>query len=286
MPPMLRLLRLRQWVKNSFVIAPIFFAQQFSSPAAWVLSLSAALAFALAASTVYIFNDICDRKEDRKHPVKRLRPLASGKVRIRYAMVLALCCALASMGLLQGLPLSCAWVVGVYVALNIAYTLVLKHRALLDVFFIAMCFVLRVLMGCFALLVMVSPWIILTTFMLALFLGFGKRYHELGVEGYAAQKQNLQHYSRELLDKLVVICGGAALVCYSIYTADIANHTGDVTIVYTVGFVAFGLFRYLQSIYVYGQGGEPESIILRDKWQWMNIALWLSTTLFILGTNR
>lgn len=282
MPPLLKLLRPRQWIKNAFVIAPIFFAQQFASVEAWLLTLSAAFAFALAASAVYIFNDICDRKEDRLHPVKRLRPLASERVRIRYAVLIALCCAVGSAMLLFELPLSCAWVVGLYVLLNIAYTLVLKHRALLDVFFIAACFVLRVLMGCFALSVMVSPWILLTTFMLALFLGFGKRYHELGVEGYAEQKQNLQHYSRELLDRLVVICGGSALVCYAIYTADIANHTGNVNIVYTVAFVAFGLFRYLQSIYVYGQGGEPEAIILRDKWQWLNIALWLVTTLLIL----
>lgn len=281
MHPILRLLRPRQWIKNGFVIAPIFFARQFESRLDWTLILCAALAFALAASTVYIFNDLVDRQADRKHPVKSRRPLASGAVRIRHALLVALLCAAASAWLVWQLPDKCAFVLGLYVLLNVAYTLLLKRYALLDVFFIAACFVLRVLMGCFAISVMVSPWIILTTFMLALFLGFGKRYNELGIEGYTLHKQNLQHYSRELLDKLVVICGASAFVCYAIYTVDIAHSTGSVNIVYTVGFVAFGLFRYLQSIYVYGQGGEPESVILKDKWQWLNIALWLAATLWI-----
>jgi decaprenyl-phosphate phosphoribosyltransferase len=279
----LRLLRPRQWIKNGFVIAPIFFAHQFENIQAWGLSLSAAAAFALAASCVYIFNDICDRGEDRRHPVKCRRPLAAGTITIPAALLLSALCAAGSIAILFFLPPQCALIVALYVLLNILYTLVLKKQALLDVFFIGACFVLRVLMGCVALTVMVSPWIILTTFMLALFLGFGKRYHELSVEGYAAQKQNLQHYSRELLDKLVVICSASALVCYAIYTTEIARITGSVAIVYTVIFVAFGLFRYLQSIYVYGQGGEPEQIILRDKWQWINCALWLVCTLWALG---
>ncbi|MDX2072814.1 MAG: UbiA prenyltransferase family protein [Alphaproteobacteria bacterium] len=283
MPPLFKLLRPKQWIKSGFVIAPILFAQQYEVASAWVVILRAALAFALAASAVYIVNDFCDRAEDRLHPVKSKRPLAAGTVGVPAAMMLAALCVLLSGLLLLGLPAQCVWVVAVYAALNVFYSLFLKKYALLDVFFIASCFVLRVLMGCFALAVMISPWIILTTFMLALFLGFGKRYHELGIEGYAAHKQNLQHYSRELLDRLVVICGASALVCYAIYTADIATHTGNVDIVYTVAFVAFGLFRYLQSIYVRGQGGEPESVILKDRWQWINIALWLATTLIILG---
>jgi 4-hydroxybenzoate polyprenyltransferase len=282
-PPIIRLLRPRQWIKNGFVIAPIFFSLLFENIEAWQLTLSAAFAFAFASSAVYILNDWYDRDEDRLHPKKRKRPLAAGQVSIGTALFVAACCAIGSASLLTLLPPECASIIAIYVVLNIFYTLVLKKQALLDVFFIGGCFVLRVLMGCFALSVVISPWIILTTFMLALFLGFGKRYHELGVEGYAEAKQNLQHYSRELLDKLVIICGGSALVSYSIYAAEFASDTGDIAIVYTVGFVAFGLFRYLQSIYVYGKGGEPESIIIRDKWQWVNMILWLSFTLWALG---
>lgn len=281
----LSLLRPRQWIKNGFVIAPIFFAMQFGEAPAWRIVLLAALAFACAASCVYIINDILDRKEDGLHPVKALRPLASGAVSVPAALAMALCAFVLSCAVLTQLPGACRVIIAIYIAANIVYTLVLKHHALLDVFFIASCFVLRVLMGCYALSVSVSPWIILTTFMLALFLGFGKRYHELGLDSYAAAKQNLQHYSRELLDKLVVICAGSAFVCYAIYTTEVAHKKDDVAIVYTVGFVAFGLFRYLQTIYVYGRGGEPESIILKDKWQLINMALWLATTLMILGAN-
>jgi len=283
MMPLIKLLRPRQWIKNGFVIAPIFFARQFEQMDMWLLTLQATLAFAMAASAVYIMNDWFDREEDRQHPVKCMRPLASGQVSTSVAFTVAALCAALSAALLYHLPPHCSSVVAIYVVLNIYYTLVLKKQALLDVFFIGGCFVLRVLMGCFALSVIISPWIILTTFLLALFLGFGKRYHELGVEGYARRKQNLQHYSRELLDKLVVICGCAALVCYAIYTAEVARVSGDISIVYTVAFVAFGLFRYLQSIYVYGQGGEPESVILRDRVQWVNMALWLAATLWALG---
>ncbi len=283
MQAMILALRPKQWIKNGFVVAPIFFSLQFMHQPMWVLALSAAAAFGFAASFVYVFNDIKDRDEDRRHPIKKLRPIASGALSVPTAAIVGLFSLALSVGFLQLLPVACLVIVVSYIVLNGLYTLVLKHHALLDVFFIAICFVLRVLMGCYALSVTVSPWIILTTFMLALFIGFGKRYNELGVEGYKGHKQNLQHYSRELLDKLIIICGGAALVCYAVYTTEMATLKHDPALVYTVVFVAFGLFRYLQTIYVFGKGGEPESVILRDKWQWVNIALWLASTLAILS---
>lgn len=279
----LQLLRPKQWIKNGFVIAPIFFAHKFTDFSAWIVILSAAFAFAFAASAVYIINDIVDRKEDAKHPGKRLRPLAAQLISVPQALFIMALCIMLSLAALYTLPSICAELIALYLAANILYTLIFKKQALLDVFFIASCFVLRVLTGCYALSVMVSPWIILTTFMLALFLGFGKRYHEIGIADYAESKQNLQNYSKELLDKLVIICGTASLVCYAIYTAEMSSG-GDVRIVYTVAFVAFGLFRYLQTIYVYGEGGEPESIALKDKWQLLNIAAWLFFTLYIFTT--
>jgi 4-hydroxybenzoate polyprenyltransferase len=201
---------------------------------------------------------------------------------VQHAMLMALVIAVLGAYVLRILPVECMVVAGIYLVLNMAYTLVLKHIALLDIFFIAICYVLRVLMGCYALQVFVSPWIILTTFLLALFLGFGKRLNEMGFEEYVRKKANLQHYSRALLDRLVVISGGGALMSYAIYTTDIAAKLGKLEMVYTVIFVAFGLFRYLQMIYVYEQGGEPEAVILKDKWQLINVALWLLTTLVIM----
>lgn len=278
----IRLLRPKQWIKNGFVFAPLFFSGRFIDATAWQITMVAAACFCAIASFVYIVNDIRDVAEDRLHPVKKNRPLASGELSVSAAFIVAVLCAILAMILVYMLPVQCAMIAMLYVASNAIYTYILKQFAIIDIFFVAFCYVLRVLMGAYALQVVVSPWIILATFTLALFLGFGKRYHEIGIAGYAAHKPNLKHYSRELLDRLVTICGAAALMTYAIYAAELSAETGHVDLVYTVGFVAFGLFRYLQSIHVYGQGGEPESVILRDKLQLVNLALWLLTTMWVL----
>ena len=282
MSPWLRLLRPKQWIKNLFVFAPLFFSGRFDEAPAWQLTIYAAACFVCASYNVYIVNDIRDAGEDRLHPVKKHRPLAAGELQAFQAVLLACALAAAAMFIVTLLPPACAAVALIYVLSNLVYTFYLKRFALIDVFFVAFCYVLRVLMGCYALEVTVSPWIILTTFLLALFLGFGKRYHEVGIEHYAAGKPNLQHYNRPLLDRLVNITGASAFIAYAIYTAEVAEKTGRVAIVYTVAFVAFGLFRYLQAIYVYNQGGEPEMVILKDRLQLLNIALWLTVTLWIL----
>jgi 4-hydroxybenzoate polyprenyltransferase len=279
----IRLLRPKQWIKNGFVFAPLFFAHVFTQYESWLRSLEAAAAFICVSCVVYIINDIRDIEEDKLHPKKSKRPLAAGEMAVSQAIALAVVIAAGGAALLTLLPFECTVIVAVYLVLNFFYTMVLKHIALLDIFFIASCYVLRVLMGCYALQVTVSPWIILTTFLLALFLGFGKRYHEMGFEDYVSNKANLKQYSRPLLDKLVVITGGAALMAYAIYTTEIAQQLGRVEIVYTLAFVAFGLFRYLQMIYVYDQGGEPESVILKDRWQLVNVLLWLGVTLAIIS---
>ena len=281
MHPFLRLLRPKQWIKNAFVFAPLFFSHQFLSLQAWYLTVFASLCFICISCIVYICNDIFDIVEDRRHPVKCLRPLASGEVTVLQAALLA--CFFAGMALfiLTALPLTCIEIAIIYVFSNIWYTLFLKRIALIDVVFIASCYVLRVLMGCYALSVTISPWIILTTFFLALFIGFSKRYHEMGFEEYAKYKANLKNYNRNLLDRLVAICGGSTLITYAIYTAEMSRSVGN-GIVYTVGFVAFGLFRYLQAIYVFNEGGEPENLVLQDKLQLVNGALWLAVTLYML----
>ena len=282
MPAWIRLLRPKQWIKNGFVFAPLFFAHQFTSGQAWYATALAAFAFLMLSCAVYIANDIKDVREDRVHPVKRKRPLAANEISENTASWMVIICLALSSAALFLLPMSCTIVAVSYIWLNLVYTMWLKHIAILDVFFIAFCYVLRVFMGCAALAVSVSSWIILTTFLLALFLGFGKRFNELAIPKYAHGKPNLRHYSRDLLDRLIVICGGSALMTYAIYTTEVAGNLGNNAMVYTVAFVAFGLFRYLQSIYVYQQGGEPEVVILKDKAQLINIALWLAVTVIIL----
>jgi decaprenyl-phosphate phosphoribosyltransferase len=282
MTPVLSLLRPRQWIKNLLVLAPLFFAGKFMDAQAWQLGLLAVLSFVAVSSVVYIINDLRDVAEDRLHPVKKLRPLATGKVTSLQAGLLASLMSAVALFVVLQLPPACAAMLVIYVLSNVFYTFLLKRHALLDVFFIASCYVMRVLMGCYALGVTVSPWIILSTFFLALFIAFGKRYHEVGIETYAASKPNLVNYNRALLDRLVNVSGCAALITYAIYTVEIAKHTGRVEIVYTTGFVAFGLFRYLQAIYVYNKGGEPEALLLTDRWQQVNLALWLTATLWLM----
>lgn len=284
MSPYLRLLRPRQWIKNSFVFAPLFFAHQVDNLQAWYLTVLASLCFISVSCIVYICNDISDVEEDRRHPVKSLRPLAAGEITIFQAVLLACFFAGLSLFILTALPIACTEVALVYLLTNVAYTFYLKRIAIIDIFFIASCYVLRVLMGCYALKVIISPWIILTTFFLALFLGFGKRYHEMGFEEYAAHKPNLRNYSRTLLDRLVALCGGSTLITYAIYTAEMSRVVNNVAVVYTVGFVAFGLFRYLQAVYVFNEGGEPENVILKDKLQLINAALWLVATVYTLSS--
>ena len=251
-------------------------------PNSWFHVVVAALCFISISSMAYIFNDICDVKEDQRHPVKKRRPIASGEVSIIHAAMIGCVFAAIALFILSTLPYQCAVIAVIYVIINLSYTFYLKRIAIIDIFMISFCYVLRVLMGCYALVVTVSPWIILTTFLLALFLGFGKRYHEMGFEDYAKYKQNLQQYNRNLLDRLVAITGGAALITYAIYTTEIARQIGRVEIVYTVAFVAFGLFRYLHTISVVNVGGEPENIVLRDKFQLVNFVLWLLVTLWFM----
>ncbi|NBX02958.1 MAG: hypothetical protein EBR02_02605 [Alphaproteobacteria bacterium] len=282
MPAWLRLLRPKQWIKNGFIFAPLFFAHQFTNLHGWEMTLAATLAFIFVSSVVYVANDLKDVEEDKLHPVKCNRPLAAGTVSENAAIWLLIGCVGAASGVLSFLPFGCQVIAAIYIWVNLVYTHWLKHMAIVDVFFIAICYVLRVLMGCAALAVTVSPWIILTTFLLALFLGFGKRYNEVNIPEYVRIKENLQHYSREFLDKLVMICAGSALMTYAIYTTEIARQIGKVEMVYTVIFVAFGLFRYMQTIYVYNKGGEPEVAIFTDKVMIANLVLWLGTTLWIM----
>jgi 4-hydroxybenzoate polyprenyltransferase len=284
MRPSLRLLRPRQWTKNAFVFAPLIFAHKILDPYAWYFTLIAAICFLCVSCMVYIVNDISDVEEDRHHPVKSKRPLAASEITILQAVLLACFFAGFAVFMLTALPIPCTEIAAIYLLMNLVYTFYLKRIAIIDIFFIASCYVLRVLMGCYALQVIISPWIILTTFFLALFLGFGKRYHELGFEDYAKYKPNLRQYNRALLDRLVAICGSATLMTYAIYTADMSEQMDDIGMVYTVAFVCFGLFRYLQSIYVYNEGGEPENVIIRDKLQVLNGVLWLVATICIVGT--
>jgi len=283
MPSLLILIRPQQWTKSLFVLAPLFFALQFHEIEAWYAMGIAVICFITISGVVYIVNDINDINEDRAHPRKKQRPLASGKVSLRQALLFAGLLFLITAGLLTILPIYCTIIVGTYALIQIAYTLRLKHVAVVDVLIIASGFVLRVLMGAYAIDVPVSPWIIATTYLLALFLGFGKRYHEYSIEGYATKRVSLNGYSKHLLEQLISISCVCALLSYTIYAIETARLLDKTALVYTVIFVIFGLFRYLQALYIDQKGGEPEKILLTDIPFIINGLVWAIITVGVLA---
>lgn len=278
-----KLLRPKQWTKNAFVLAPLFFSFNFLNPQAWSLTLLAVVCFICISGTIYIINDISDTEEDKAHPRKKLRPIASGKVPPSLALLVGLLLlALSALILVNYLPSQCIFVVAIYLIIQLSYSFSLKHYAIFDVLIIASGFVLRVLMGAYAIDVPVSPWIIITTFLLALFLGFGKRYHELSLKEYAKKRICLQRYNKPLLDRLIGISCASTLIFYSLYTVETARTLDNTALIYSVVFVIFGLFRYLQTLYVDNEGGEPERVLFKDPIFITNGVIWMIYTLSTL----
>jgi 4-hydroxybenzoate polyprenyltransferase len=278
----IKLMRPTQWVKNLFVLSPIFFSYHFLNLDDWKNTFIAFVCFILSSSAVYVFNDIIDITEDRSHPRKKLRPLAAGKVSPVSAGVFCVMLIIANFILALNLPFAAIITITIYLIMQLAYTLALKRQAIFDVLIIAAGFVLRVVMGGHSINVPISPWIILTTYLLALFLGFGKRYHELSIEGYGNKRKSLKRYNKPLLDRLIGISCVSALLSYALYTVETARLLNKTEFVYTVVFVIFGLFRYLQVLYIDEKGGEPEKILLHDKIFLGNGIVWFIFTMLIL----
>ena len=264
--PLLRLVRPRQWVKNAFVLAPLLFSGRFTEPAAIVAALLATLLFCLAASSVYIINDILDREADRQHPTKCKRPLASGTVSLPDALVLLV--VLYGLILLGGLivPRVVLVIIG-YLVLNLAYATRLKHMAVIDIFTVAAGFVLRVWAGALALQVPVSSWMLITTFSLALYLTAVKRRQELVSSGSDC-RQVLQKYSLELIERYAQLSATAALLLYCIFVMSARPQ-----LVISIPLVMFGLFRYWYLVDG-GDGESPTEAVLGDLPLLLTVALW------------
>lgn len=280
----LTLLRPRQWTKNGFVLAGVVFSGLFTSPAALAAALAACGVFCLVSSAGYICNDIYDREEDRRHPVKCHRPLAAGTVSVGEARaLLALLLAGAVMGGFS-LGTSFGGMVLLYFFWTLAYTRWLKRVVLIDLISLAAGFVLRAAAGAMAVGVVISPWLLICTTLLSLFLGLGKRRHELLLleDGAGDHRAVLDDYSPELLNQLLATVTAATLVSYSVYTFT-AGHS--LYMMLTIPFVLFGLFRYLYLIYRRDLGGSPEEVLLTDKPLLLDIALWGLAVLTVLYLN-
>ncbi len=272
----MRLLRPQQWAKNAVVLAGLVFAEITDQPHAVLEAFLAVVTFVLASAAVYIVNDIRDIEVDRQHPLKRWRPLAAGEIEPAAAARVAVLLAVAALALALVVTPMLTLIIAAYLALMGAYIVWLKRIAILDVMVIAVGFVLRAVGGAVAVAVPISPWLLLCAFLLALFLGFGKRRAELVGLGPDATRHRaaLAGYTGLLLDQLVRIAGGAALVAYAIYTVVSTSVPESGSMLLTVPFVAFAIFRYLYLIYGRGLGGSPESLLFRDRWLLGSVALW------------
>lgn len=285
--PYLRLLRLHQWVKSGFVFVGLLFGHAWGDTATVINVLLVALAFSLAASSIYVVNDLADRERDRQHPKKRLRPLASGAAAAGPALLLAGACSLSALMLAAQVSLPALAIIVAYLLLNVGYSLGLKHVAILDVFIIAAGFMLRLLIGTWGVDIEPSEWLFLCGLMLTLFLGFAKRRAELAAldEDAASHRQVLDDYDTALLDQLITVCAAAAIVSYSLYTvsAETVEMHGTGRLIVTVPLVVYGVFRYLFLLHRRGGGGDPASELLTDRHLLAAGGLWLLTVLAILG---
>jgi 4-hydroxybenzoate polyprenyltransferase len=281
----LRLLRPHQWLKNGFVFVGLLFGHGWSDPAKVQAALHAFAAFCLVSSAVYILNDLIDREQDRLHPKKRHRPLASGTVTPGAALLLMVACLGLGLALAFG-RVAAPWVFIAYVLINIGYSFGLKHVVILDVFLIASGFMLRILAGTLGMGVVPSHWLLLCGLMLTLFLGFAKRRAELiALAGESGNHRRvLEHYSDTFLDQMISVAATGTVVSYSLYTVSpdtVALH-GTAHLIYTVPFVLYGMFRYLFRLHLRGGGGDPALDLLRDPHLIAAAAGWLGTTLWLL----
>lgn len=282
MPALIRAMRPRQWVKNLLVFAPFLFAQEFHHEGRLLRVVAIFTIFTLLASGVYLVNDIADRESDRLHPKKRFRPIASGDVSVGLASVTAVLSIVGALAWLwfglasKPLMVTCV----TYLVIQALYTWRLKHMVILDVLCIASGFVLRLLAGGTAAWVRQSQWILLCTIFLSLFLALAKRRHEVATLGEDARHHRaaLAGYPLALLDQLISVATGAALVSYTLYAFDegvMARHGWDWPLLgLTVPFVIYGLFRYLYLVYREGIGGSPTEVLLTDRAIQLDVALY------------
>ncbi len=271
-----RLLRPVQWAKNGVVLAALVFGRVYDDPAKVWASLGAVFAFCLISSAGYILNDWLDVERDRHHPLKRARPLASGAIRPRSALILG--GALATTSLIFSLLISpwLALVITVYALLMAAYSVWLKRVVIIDVFVIAAGFLLRAVAGGLAIGVPISTWLMLCTVLLALFLGFCKRRNEIVTLQESAQlhRVSLRGYTPEILDQFILLTASSTLMAYAMYTFTAESVPTNHAMMITVPIVAFALFRYLYLVYGRALGGAPEVLLFRDAPLLGAIVLW------------
>jgi len=282
----LKAVRPHQWVKNLFVAAPLLFAKRIGDPPSDLRAAAAFAAFCLLTSAVYLVNDLVDLEKDRAHPIKRNRPIASGKLKPEVARALAGLFAVAALG--SGLALGWGFAVtsAGYLALNAAYTFRLKRIAFVDVACISIGFLLRVLAGAYAISVPPSRWLLIVTLLLSSLLGFGKRAHELRIGGEEGHKHRevLGDYDPDVLRVLLWVLGLATTAAYFVYTR--TQHTSELFggghLVFTVPFAAFGIYRFIRIVQRTDKADSPTDSMLHDPAFVVNMILYAAAVVAIV----
>ncbi|MCP4188436.1 MAG: decaprenyl-phosphate phosphoribosyltransferase [Gammaproteobacteria bacterium] len=274
------LMRPHQYVKNLFIFMPIFFVGKVTDPGLLTSSIIAFVAFSLAASAIYVINDYKDIEADREHPRKQHRPLASGAVSPKAAFLLMFVLVVSGLGIMATLSFTAVGILLGYIVLNLAYSFWLKHIALLDVTIISVGFVLRLFVGATVTTISLSMWIVIMTFLLALFMALAKRRDDVLIFNDTGKKmrQVIEGYNLQLIDSAMTIMAAVVIVAYILYTtsADSVQRLGSEYLYLTALFVILGIMRYLQITFVEQNSGSPTRIVLSDHFLQMTIAAWIT----------
>ena len=281
-------LRPEQWTKNLFVFAGLLFGRRLLEPDSVLLAWATFVIFCALSGAVYLFNDVVDREADRAHPLKSSRPVASGALSPRLAVLVAGFLGAAAIQWAVLLRPALGLVAAAYLALLLVYSTLLKHVVIVDVLTIAAGFVLRAVAGALAVSVPISHWLLVCTTLLALFLALSKRRHELTLltGGATEHRRILQEYSPYLLDQMVGVVTASTLVAYAIYATspETAERLGTDRLGLTIPFVLYGIFRYLYLVHQKRGGGSPAAMLLADRPLLLCVALWVASVVLILYT--
>ncbi len=279
-------LRISQWIKNFFVFAPLIFSQNVFNWPLLFRTIIAFVLFCILSGAAYILNDIRDVQEDRVHPVKSKRPLASGKLKTSHALFACILLALAGLG--GGFLIDISFFIAllVYLLLQIAYSSWLKHVVIIDVLVVAAGYLIRVIAGGLAVEIQISPWLFICTFLIALFLALSKRRHELVLLDKKAETHRpiLKEYTPQLLDQMIAVVTASTVISYCLYTisSETVAKFGTKNLLFTVPFVLYGIFRYLYLVHQKDEGGSPEALIIKDKPLLVDVFLWIAAAMLIL----
>ncbi|HTI41793.1 MAG TPA: decaprenyl-phosphate phosphoribosyltransferase [Vicinamibacterales bacterium] len=281
-------LRPEQWTKNLLVLAGIVFGGRLLEPSADTLALVAFAVFCALSGAVYLFNDIADREADRRHPLKRERPIASGQLSVSAAAAAGGILGVAGVGAAFAVGTTFGIVAATYLASLLLYSVALKHVVIVDVLMIAGGFVLRAVGGAVAVDVPIGHWLLVCTTLLALFLALSKRRHELVVlaDGATDHRRILEEYSPYLLDQMIGVVTSSTLIAYTVYATspDTAARLGTGKLGLTIPFVLYGIFRYLYLVHQKRGGGSPAAMLLTDRPLLGCVALWAASVIALMYT--